>query len=50
MFDKRVEHFLSAVKITGVNAIVEDIDRLLIAAGSYYTRLFDHRLAIYKPA
>jgi len=34
MFDKRVEHFLSAVKITGVNAIVEDIDRLLIAAGA----------------
>ena len=34
MFDKRVDHFLSAVKITGVNAIVEDIDRLLIAAGA----------------
>jgi Mlc titration factor MtfA (ptsG expression regulator) len=34
MFDKRVEHFLSAVKITGVNANVEDIDRLLIAAGA----------------
>jgi Mlc titration factor MtfA (ptsG expression regulator) len=34
MFDKRVEQFLSAVKITGVNAIVEDIDRLLIAAGA----------------
>jgi len=34
MFDKRVDQFLSAVKITGVNAIVEDIDRLLIAAGS----------------
>lgn len=34
MFDKRIEHFLSAVKITGVNAVVEDIDRLLIAAGA----------------
>ena len=34
MFDKRVEDFLSAVKITGVNAVVEDIDRLLIAAGA----------------
>src|SRR5437762_11699416 len=34
MFDERVEHFLSAVQITGVNAIVEDIDRLLIAAGA----------------
>ncbi|MCY7311498.1 MAG: zinc-dependent peptidase [Chitinophagaceae bacterium] len=33
-FEKRVEHFLSAVKITGVNAIVEDIDRLLIASGA----------------
>lgn len=33
-FEKRVDHFLSAVKITGVNAIVEDIDRLLIAAGA----------------
>src|SRR6187549_4057578 len=34
MFDKRVDQFLSAVKITGVNAVVEDIDRLLIAAGA----------------
>jgi Mlc titration factor MtfA (ptsG expression regulator) len=34
MFEKRVAHFLSAVKITGVNAIAEDIDRLLIAAGA----------------
>ena len=34
MFEKRVDHFLSAVKITGVNAIAEDIDRLLIAAGA----------------
>jgi MtfA peptidase len=33
-FDKRVEHFLSAVKITGVNAVVEDLDRLLIASGA----------------
>lgn len=33
-FEKRVEHFLSAVKITGVNAIVEDLDRLLIASGA----------------
>jgi hypothetical protein len=33
-FEKRLEQFLSAVKITGVNAIAEDIDRLLIAAGA----------------
>src|SRR4026209_784378 len=33
-FEKRADHFLSAVKITGVNAIAEDIDRLLIAAGA----------------
>jgi Mlc titration factor MtfA (ptsG expression regulator) len=33
-FDKRVEQFLSAIKITGVNAEVEDLDRLLIAAGA----------------
>ena len=33
-FEKRIEHFLSAVKITGVNAVVEDIDRLLIASGA----------------
>ena len=33
-FEKRADHFLSAVKITGVNAVVEDIDRLLIAAGA----------------
>ncbi|MBK5273027.1 MAG: zinc-dependent peptidase [Bacteroidia bacterium] len=33
-FDERVKHFFSAVQITGVNAIVEDIDRLLIAAGA----------------
>ncbi len=34
LFDKRVEQFLAAVQITGVNAIVEDLDRLLIAAGA----------------
>ena len=33
-FEKRVDHFLSAVRITGINAIAEDIDRLLIAAGA----------------
>jgi Mlc titration factor MtfA (ptsG expression regulator) len=33
-FEERVQHFLSAVQITGVNAIVEDIDRLLIASGA----------------
>src|SRR5258706_11068559 len=33
-FEKRVEQFLSAVQITGINAVVEDIDRLLIAAGA----------------
>ncbi len=33
-FEKRVAQFLSAVKITGVNAVVEDIDRMLIAAGA----------------
>ncbi len=33
-YDKRIEHFLSAVKITGVNAVVEDLDRLLIASGA----------------
>ena len=34
IFEARVEHFLFAVQITGVNAVVEDIDRLLIAAGA----------------
>ena len=29
-----MDHFLSAVKITGVNAIAEDIDKLLIGAGA----------------
>jgi Mlc titration factor MtfA (ptsG expression regulator) len=33
-FDKRVKHFLSSVKITGVNAEVEDLDLLLIASGA----------------
>jgi len=33
-FEERVAHFLSAVKITGVNAVVEDLDRILIAAGA----------------
>jgi len=33
-FEERVKQFLSAVQITGANAIVEDLDRLLIAAGA----------------
>jgi Mlc titration factor MtfA (ptsG expression regulator) len=33
-FEKRIEHFLSAIKITGVNAVAEDLDRLLIASGA----------------
>lgn len=33
-FEGRVEHFLAAVKITGVNAEVEDLDVMLIAAGA----------------
>lgn len=33
-FKKRVEQFLSSVRITGVNAIVEDMDRLLIGAAA----------------
>jgi Mlc titration factor MtfA (ptsG expression regulator) len=33
-FEKRAEEFLSAVKITGVNAEVDDIDLVLIAAGA----------------
>ncbi|MEI9946602.1 MAG: M90 family metallopeptidase [Chitinophagaceae bacterium] len=33
-FEKRAGQFLSAVQITGVNAEVEDLDRLLIAAGA----------------
>lgn len=34
MFEQRVGQFLSAVQITGVNAVAEDIDRILIAAGA----------------
>lgn len=33
-FEKRVEKFLIDVKITGVNATVEDLDLLLIASGA----------------
>jgi Mlc titration factor MtfA (ptsG expression regulator) len=33
-FEKRIEQFLSAVKITGVNAVVEDLDLLFIASGA----------------
>jgi MtfA peptidase len=33
-FEKRVEHFLAAVKVTGANAVVEDLDLLLIASGA----------------
>ena len=33
-FEKRADHFLSAVKITGINAVAEDLDRLLIAAAA----------------
>lgn len=33
-FEKRAEQFLSAVKITGINAEAEDLDRILIAAGA----------------
>jgi len=33
-FEKRAEHFLATVKITGVNAVVEDLDLVLIAAGA----------------
>jgi Mlc titration factor MtfA (ptsG expression regulator) len=33
-FEKRIDHILSAVKITGVNDVAEDLDRLLIAAGA----------------
>lgn len=33
-FEKRIEQFLLDVKITGVNAIVEEIDLLLIASGA----------------
>lgn len=33
-FEDRVEHFLSSVQITGAKAIVEDLDRILIAAAA----------------
>ena len=33
-FEERVEHFLSTVHITGVNAEVEDIDMIFIGAGA----------------
>lgn len=33
-FEKRIEQFLADVKITGVNAEVEDLDQLLIASGA----------------
>ena len=33
-FEKRVEEFLAAVKITGVNAVAEDLDIILVAAGA----------------
>ena len=33
-FEKRVEHFLATVKITGVNTVVEDVDKALIAASA----------------
>lgn len=33
-FEKRVEDFLASVKITGTNAVAEDLDIILIAAGA----------------
>ncbi len=33
-FEKRVEHFLSAHKISGINAEVEDLDKILVAAAA----------------
>ena len=33
-FEERVQHFLSAIKITGVGTEVEDIDRVLIGASA----------------
>ena len=33
-FENRVQHFLSQIKITGVNTVVEDLDKLLIAASA----------------
>jgi MtfA peptidase len=39
-FEKKFENFLSAVKITGANAEVEDLDRVLIAAAAVIPVLF----------
>lgn len=33
-FEERIEHFLTSVQVTGVNAEVEDLDRLLVGAGA----------------
>lgn len=33
-FEERAAHFLTQVKITGVNTVVEDIDRVLVAASA----------------
>jgi Mlc titration factor MtfA (ptsG expression regulator) len=33
-FEERAAHFLTQVKITGVNTVVEDVDRVLIAASA----------------
>ena len=33
-FENRVQHFLSKTKITGVNTVVEDFDKVLIAASA----------------
>lgn len=33
-FEERIEHFLATVRITGINAEVEDIDRIFIGAGA----------------
>jgi MtfA peptidase len=33
-FENRVQQFLSQVKITGINTIVEDLDRVLVAASA----------------
>ena len=33
-FEERVQHFLAQIKITGVKTVVEDIDRVLIAASA----------------
>ena len=33
-FESRAQHFLSQIKITGVNTVVEDLDKVLIAASA----------------